>query len=185
MDSAVVNKSQKPSPKVPLSERINFRMIAVAAVVMFLIGYPVYMYVEAAMNGGVKKVGDVAEVDLKALGNFPFDEVNGTLKDVPPRYRELDGKKVILQGYPYVTNYAGDEIPEFQFVYNIAKCCFGGPPKVQERVFAHAPKGGTVPNYSGSFATMEGTLHVRPQVDGGKIVSLYDLDIDKIALVQQ
>ena len=33
-------------------------LIAVAAVVMFLVGYPVYLYVDASVTGGKKNVGD-------------------------------------------------------------------------------------------------------------------------------
>ena len=157
-------------------------MIVVFSVLAVLIGYPAYSFIEASINGGAKKSGNVWQVDLKALGNFAFDENNGTINDVPKKWRDLDGKRVQLQGFQYAGNYAGDEIPDFQFVYNIQKCCFGGPPKVQERVFAHSDKG--VPNYAPQFATLTGTLHVRPKIVDGKVVSLYDLDIDSIALAQ-
>jgi hypothetical protein len=106
--------------------------------------------------------------------------VNGTLNDVPAIYRDLDGKKVVLEGFPYPTNYSGDAVPEFQFVYNIAKCCFGGPPKVQERVFAHTKDGSAIATPLQQFATLEGTLHVRLKKEAGHAVSLYDLDIEKV-----
>lgn len=189
MDAAVSGKTtstsaSRPARRVPLRERINLRMIIVGAVFGCLIGYPVYMLVDASINHGVKQMGDVAKVDLKALGNFPFDEVNGTITDVPRQYRELDGKKVLLEGFPYVTKYAGDEAPEFEFVYNVAKCCFGGPPKVQERVFAKARPGQSVPNYHRMFATLEGTLHVKVDKEEGRAKTLYTLDIDKITATQ-
>ena len=178
-----MNATLSSPPKIPLSERINIRMLIVGLVVALIVGYPVYMYVDAAVHGGAKQVGNAWQVDLKALGNFPFDEANGDLKDVPEKWRQLDGKQVVLQGFPYVTNYAGDTIPAFQFVYNVQKCCFGGPPKVQERVFAHV-NGGEVPNYNMQFATLQGTLHVRPHKEAGKVVSLFDLDVQKIALAE-
>src|SRR5437763_2495423 len=129
MDAAVANNARS---KTPLSERINLRMVLVAAVALFLIGYPVYTYVSAARSHGISRQGDLQVVDLKALGNFPFDESNSTIKDIPPVYRELDGKRVALDGFMYAGNSAGDEVSAFQFVYNITKCCFNGPPRVQE-----------------------------------------------------
>ena len=168
----------------PLSSRINLRLMLVAAVFFGLVGYPVYLYVDAKMNGGIKKVGNLDEVDLKALGNFPFNETNGSLAEVPPQFRALDGKQVVLEGFPYPTNYAGDQVPQFQFVYNITKCCFGGPPKVQERVFAHAPKGTTVPFYDSQFSRLQGVLHVRPVKMEGKVISLYDMTIEKVEPLQ-
>ena len=85
MQAAVANN--KPS----LSERINFRMIAVTAVVLFLVGYPVYQYVSASLNKGIAKHGDIYNVDLKSLGNFPFDDTNGTVNDINSVFGQVNG----------------------------------------------------------------------------------------------
>src|SRR5215470_16292725 len=83
----------------PISKRINFRMIAFAGVLLALIGYPVYVYFDSVVSGGIKQAGGgYLEVDLKAMSVYPFDQQNGTLDDIPKRWRELDGKKVILEG---------------------------------------------------------------------------------------
>src|SRR5947207_9072510 len=108
---------------VPLSERINFRMILFFGVLLILIGYPVYIYVDNAVHGGIKNQGNYLEVDLKSMGNFPFDGDNGTINDVPSRWRELDGKRVTLQGEVWAPNEAGDSMTHFELVYSIAKCC--------------------------------------------------------------
>jgi hypothetical protein len=180
MDTAVANSSNasKPPPKMPLGERINIRMILVAVVVLVLIGYPVYQFVSASFNHGVEDRGDMKVVDLKALGNFPFDESNSTIKDVPPVYRDLDGKRVALDGFMYAGNSAGDTVDAFQFVYNITKCCFNGPPKVQERVFARSKD--PVPYY-GQMVRCVGTLHVGVKKnEAGQTSSVYELDVDKV-----
>jgi len=174
METAVANK------KPPLSQRINFRMIAVAAVVMFLVGYPVYLYVDASVTGGAKNVGGTWAVDLKALGNFPFDDVDGTVNDIPAKWRELDGKKVALEGFMFSTDSASDDISAFQFVYNITKCCFNGPPKVQERVFAHTTDARTVP-YSSVMVRCIGTLHVHlHKNEAGKTDVVYDMNVERV-----
>ena len=171
MDTAI-----KPS----LLERINIRMLIFFGVLAFLIGYPVYLYVDSAVHGGIKNYGSYAEVDLKSMGNFNFDGENGTIDDVPMRWRQLDGKKILLTGEVWAPNEAGDNMHQFELVYSIAKCCFGGPPRVQERVFAIVPKDMTVPNMTNSFAKVTGILHVKVKKDGGKVTSVYVMDVDKV-----
>jgi hypothetical protein len=174
MQAAVANN--KPS----LSERINFRMIAVTAVVLFLVGYPVYQYVSASLNKGIAKHGDIYNVDLKSLGNFPFDDTNGTVNDIPARWRELDRKKVALEGFMFSTDSAGDDVSTFQFVYNITKCCFNGPPKVQERVFAHIAHDGKVP-YSSEEVRCVGELRLMlHKNEVGKIDVVYAMLVDHV-----
>ena len=171
-----------PKPKTPWSQRINFRMIAVAAVVLFLVGYPIYTYLDAAITGGVENAGNgMKKVDLKALGNFPFDDKLSTINDVPQKWRDLDGQKVILEGFMYAGNSAANDINRFQFVYNIAKCCFGGPPRVQERVFTIVPNGQTVPYYYGEMVRCTGTLHVKVMKnEAGTTSSVYMMDLSKV-----
>jgi hypothetical protein len=147
-----------------------------------LIGFPIYRYIDSAVHEGVKNAGDHLEVDLKAMGNFPFDPAAGTLNDIPPKYRSLDGKRVQLQGEVYDPYEAGDRMTQFQLVYSIAKCCFGGPPKVQERVFAYVPKDMEVENLSMRFAKVTGTLHINTSKPNGsnQIDTLYTLDVEKV-----
>src|SRR5580704_9557217 len=104
MNTEVMNN--KPA----ISERINFRMITVMAVIAFLVGYPVYQYVSASWSHGVTDAGNgMLAVDLKALGNFPFNDQDGTVNDVPKQWRDLDGKKVILEGFMFCTDSASDD----------------------------------------------------------------------------
>ncbi|MDB5295800.1 MAG: hypothetical protein JWO31_1783 [Phycisphaerales bacterium] len=169
------------SPTTPPAYRrgVNVRLlvflVVVSAPFLWIIGSAIHH----AATGGVTDHGGLKEVDLKALGNFPFDDSEGKVEDVPKRYRELDGQKVMLKGFMYSTENAGSRGNKFQFVYDVQKCCFGGPPQVQERVFGFAKNGiDLFDQYT--FAEVRGTLHVRPVKDAatGKIVSLYDMDVE-------
>src|SRR5438067_13238224 len=84
--------------KPPLSERINFRAIIFAGVVLLLIGWPVYTYISETITHGIHDRGGYKEVDLKQMGFFEMDPSNASLKDVPPQFRALDGQKVLLKG---------------------------------------------------------------------------------------
>lgn len=162
--------------------RINPRMLVIAAVILGPLGWMVYIFAEQSLSHGIETVGNYKQVDLKAMGNFPFSDVSGTLTDIPQVYANLDGQKVLLIGEQYAGDSSAPVVDKFQLVYSIQKCCFGGPPKVQERVFAKVPQGGRrVPMYgSGTLAKVYGTLHVRPIVEHGQITSVYDMDIERV-----
>jgi hypothetical protein len=115
MQMALTNPSK---PRQPLGQRINFRMIVVVAVVLFLVGFPVYTYLDAAITGGVENAGNgMKKVDLKSLGNFPFDDKNSTINDIPKKWRDLDNQTVILEGFMFPgMNSSAENIHAFEFV---------------------------------------------------------------------
>jgi hypothetical protein len=114
------------------------------------------------------------------MGFFDFNDQTGTIKDIPEKFRALDGKEVALEGFMWAGTSAGDKVNSFQFVYNIAKCCFGGPPKVQERVFAYVPNKNGVDYYSDEVRII-GTLHVGIQKDDlGKVAAVYTMDVKHV-----
>lgn len=165
--------------KIPLSERINFRLVAFVLIALALVGMPVYWYVDMAVSGGIKQKGDVTAVNLMAMVTFPFDQNNGTIADVPPQWRALNGKKVELVGEMYLGNSAGDELKRFELVYSISKCCASGPPQIQHFVQAKAKEGKTVPYYPG-LVTVTGTLYVDVKKGPEKVEQVFRLDVDSV-----
>jgi hypothetical protein len=165
--------------------RLNLRLIvfllAISAPFIYIIGKSVMH----AMTGGITDRGDYKDVDLKALGNFPFDQNEGKLTDIPERYRKLDGQRVRLTGFMYAPDTAGDRGTKFQFVYDVNKCCFGGAPQVQERVFAYAKQDMPIYPYT-VFAELVGKLHVRIVKDPETkaITSVFDLDVEQAQAVE-
>jgi hypothetical protein len=166
--------------KVPLSERINFRMLFFIGLIAVLIGYPVYVLIEAQVTGGIRDAGGgYKEVNLKAMSSFEFDQVNGQKKDIPQQWRDLDGQKVIMRGEMWSPTGAGNTVDGFQLCYSIAKCCFNGPPLVQHFVDSHALPGKTLEYYSG-LVEVKGILHVNVEKDAGKVSKIYQLDVESI-----
>jgi hypothetical protein len=164
-------------PRKPRSKRINVRLIVFLSIVSFPFVGMLYAFV--SYSGGIRHSSEGEIVDLKALGYFTLDKQDGTLRDVPAKWRGLDGKKVVLEGYMWSAQSVLNS-NEFQFVYNIQRCCFGGPPQPQERVFVRVPEGRNIQLIDG-VAKIIGTLHVkieRNSVDGS-IVSVYTMDLDK------
>ena len=166
--------------RVPLSERFNFRIIGFALFVLMLLGYPMYVYVDSVVSGGIKDAGDGYKfVDLKAMSSFLFDQTGGTINDVPDKWRALDGQKVILEGEMWQPTSAGDSVDTFELVFSIAKCCFSGPPQIQHFVHAKVVEGKQVGYYRG-LVRVRGTLHVDVKREAGKVTSVYQLDVESV-----
>jgi hypothetical protein len=161
------------------------RVGLVVGVVMLLVGFALYESFVIIWKGGVLNKGDYYEVDLKSMSNFDMDQLRGTTMDVPERYRSLDGKKVLLQGEVAPTNMSsGSKVDRFQLCYSVAKCCFSGPAKVQHFVDCRAPQGKLLPNYDGAGQIqVYGTLHVKVLNAGGKIQSVFQMDVERVQLV--
>jgi hypothetical protein len=162
--STLIETPSAAAYKPPLSQRINFRMIIFVGVLLALIGTPVYIYLDSIISGGVHNRGDYLEVDLKAISTFPFDEKNGKITDIPKQWRELDGKRVVMDGEMWAPGSAAPRINKFDLCYSIAKCCFNGPPQVQHFVKSTVVNNGRVPYYSG-LVRVTGTLHVDVKKD--------------------
>ena len=165
---------------IPLTQRINVRMIVFAAVVLAILAFPVYWYLSVAMTGGIRDAGNgYKEVDLKAMSDFPFDQKYGTIEDVPPIYRALDGQKVILTGEMAPMQSAAPEIDSFQLVYSVAKCCYSGEPQAQHFIYSTVQNGKKVPYYGG-LVKVYGTLHVNVKKTEGKVESVYQFDVEDV-----
>jgi hypothetical protein len=158
----------------------NWRLFAFIGFFFVLFGSFGYTILSEVLTHGIHQHGDYAYVDLKSMGQFPFDEQNGLFTDVPKDFRALDGKRVELKGMMYDLRSAGPKLAQFQLVYNIQKCCFSGPPQVQERVFVHLKTGPGVRFYDEQVSCL-GILHVRlKRDDQGVVRSVYDLDLESI-----
>jgi hypothetical protein len=162
---------------IPFMQRINFRVLTFVVVIGGLLGYPLWHGAKALFVGPIQQVGEYKKVNLKALGNFPF---YGEWEEIPAMWRALDGEKVLLEGEVFAPNEAGDRMTQFQLVWNIEKCCFEGEPRVQERVFAIVPPEMKQRNLNMQGARVYGTLHVKIKRDEGEIISVYELDVERI-----
>jgi len=179
--SPVHSSMKRRSPKVPLSQRFNARMLIFGVVMMFPIGYIVYDFLDSVITGGIKDIGGgYKQVDLKAMSNFPLDQVAGTQQDIPKKWRDLDGQHVVLYGEMWQPMSAdNDNISGFDLCYSITKCCFNGPPQVQHFVRSRVVPGKSL-SYYPNLVKVTGTLHVHLEQDAGRVSSVYQLDVENI-----
>lgn len=166
-------------PARPKRPPVNLRMVLLLAFLGLPFLYFGYVIIDQAVTGGVTKRGDVYEVDLKSLGSFPFDPFADGDGAIPQRWRDLDGKKVELVGEMWAGGSAAPKLERFELVYSIQDCCFGGPPRVQERVFAKAKPGERLP-FHWQPVRVIGTLHVGTRKVDGQAVSVFEMDVDQL-----
>ena len=178
---STMNYSPPITATLPAARRgpISLRLVVLLAFLGLPFIYFGYVIIDQAVSGGIKDRGDYFEVDLKSLGSFPFDPAQDDLGSIPEKWRKLDGKKVALVGEMYVDGSAAPKVGRFQLVYSIQKCCFGGPPRVQERVFVNAPAGNPVP-FSWTPVRVVGTLHVDAKRVDGEVESVFEMDLDSV-----
>jgi hypothetical protein len=170
--------------KAPSGRQVNWGMLVrvgiIVAMILALVGYAVKVTYESVIQGGVVNEGDYYQVELKAMSNFEMDQRAGTLADIPERFRNLNGKKVLLEGeIAPGGNSAADRINKFSLCYSVAKCCFSGPPKVQHFVVCEVPRGNKV-TIDGPRVKVFGTLHVNVVNDGGAISRVYEMDVERV-----
>lgn len=181
MDTAMNHPA--PAARISLRERINLRVITFALVALVVVGYPAYLFLDLAVSGGIKDRGDYFEVDLKTISDFEMNPKFATDESVPAKFRELDGKRVLLDGEMVPDRTSVGAQADFDLVYSIQKCCLTGTPKVQ-----HFIKCKVVPGreeYSQihpGIVKVLGTLHVKVERDQatGLVSSVYKLDVESI-----
>lgn len=137
--------------------------------------------VVAAM-GGVRQPhklpapGQTLDLPIKELGNFDYDpEVGG---NIPDDVLRLEGCRFRTSGFMIPLDQA-EAIHEFALVPSLFACCFGQPPQIQHTIIVHCPKDKAL-SYFPDELTVEGTLHVQEQKDGGFIVSIFQIDATSV-----
>jgi hypothetical protein len=166
-----------------MRDRINPRVITFALVVLIVVGYPAYLFLDLALSGGIKNKGDYYEVDLKTISDFEMDQKYATDQSVPAKFRELDGKRVLLDGEIVAGQTSAGAQARFDLVYSIQKCCLSGNPKVQHFIKCNVVPGREeFSQYHPGVVKVLGTLHVKVERDEvtQKVTSVYKLDVESV-----
>jgi hypothetical protein len=170
--------AQAGAPRRQINWSMYVRIGLIVGIVLFFVGYALKETFNLIWQGGVVDRGQYFEVDLKSMSNFEMDQRMGTLADIPEHYRKLDGKKVLLQGEMAPADFSLGRGSDFLLCYSVAKCCFGGPPKVQHFVSCKVAK--NVRELPGGQMKVFGTLHVKVKKEGELITSIYQLDVENV-----
>jgi hypothetical protein len=98
---------------------------------------------------------------------------------VPPSVRELDGQKVFIKGFIFPDSQK-DGIRQFVLCRDKGDCCFGGDPKLTERILVTLAEPNTI-GFSEKMFKVAGTFHFKPtQAPGTLGAVLYHLDAEYV-----
>jgi hypothetical protein len=172
------------APPLSWTQRINWRMMVLAAIVLTMVGVPFYIWLDEVVTGGIHDYGTYKEVDLKAMSSFDMDQRIGKMEDIPLKFRQLEGKRCMMVGEMWQPLSAGDDrLRFFTLVYSKTKCCFNGPPLAQHFVDSTVVKGAHVYYYNEPVKVW-GTVHVFIRKEAGVIKSIYHVDVDKVEPIE-
>ncbi len=172
-------------PANPQSREANWafriRVGAVVGVIALLLGFALWETYKTLVLGGVVNMGDYYKVELRSMSAFEMDPRFGTVEDVPSKYRELSGKKVLLQGeIAPNTFYTTAKSTNFDLCYSVAKCCVGGAPKVQHFVNCRIPSGTKVDLSAEGQFKVYGTLKVNVIRDENAVRSVFQMEVERV-----
>ena len=169
------------APARPKTGGGGLRIALFALIVLAPVAVLGYVYYDFQRTGGIQEMADGYKlVDLRAMSTFPMDQRDGTIDDVPPIYRALDGEKVVLEGEMYSDRSAASQVREFDLVYSIADCCYGSEPQIQHFVRSQAADGGVIDFYRGVPVQVRGTLRVDVEKSGGRVTGVYHLAVEDV-----
>ncbi len=98
--------------------------------------------------------------------------------DVPAAAKALDGKRVFIKGYIYPPPGSPPFVSHFLLVRDKGDCCFGGNPKITDRILVDIAPPGKL-EYSQTLHALAGTFRLQPadetDAEGGV---LYRLEAD-------
>jgi hypothetical protein len=100
---------------------------------------------------------------------------------VPPEALELEGKKIFIKGFVYPGRQS-EGIREFLLVRDRGDCCFGGDPKITDRILVKLDPPLTL-TYAQRLHKLAGKFHVEVQqnaIDGARGGVFYHLQADHL-----
>ena len=152
-------------------EVLTGRPLAITAMVLSavsLVGGLVYL---SAVYAAELPEG-FSRLTFASLQPLPGDPADA----IPDSAREMDGRDVLLKGYMYPGKQQRG-IRQFLLVRDQGDCCFGGNPKITDRVLVQKADKQTI-EYTPRLRKIAGRFSIRPtgavDVDGGVFYHLED-----------
>lgn len=126
-------------------------------------------------------------VDFNLLAGFPYGEVPGigvlpsSSYEIPREVTALSGRRVAVSGYMLPLDITENGVASFLLNASFDMCYYGAPTLPNQFVVVFMSGGRRAP-FVHTPITAFGTLSVREERRDGRVVSLYGLEADGIAL---
>jgi hypothetical protein len=131
-------------------------------------------------------------ISFQTLGAFDADKFKKSLKllehanqpnDLPVDVKALGGEKVAIRGYMIPLEVEKEGVKTFALVRDLASCCFGGNPKLNEWVYVTMKPPNTAPYSAYNAVVVTGTLEVGASMVNQGELNLYRLTGEKVQKV--
>ncbi|MCZ7646698.1 MAG: DUF3299 domain-containing protein [Planctomycetota bacterium] len=100
---------------------------------------------------------------------------------IPATILELNGKRVVVQGFMYPIKVEKGAVVAFWLLRNQTLCCFGQFPRLNELVFVTLPEGKSTQWLNDQVVTVWGRLEVGEQKNkDGYVTSIYRMAAEKV-----
>lgn len=106
-------------------------------------------------------------------------------RQIPDEVLKYDGKRVQVRGFmlPIKVSEEG-HVEQFFLFRDLASCCFGGYPKMNEWVFINVPKSMTVNMVAYAPIAVTGVISIGEKIEFGRVTSIYRLEADEWAKIK-
>lgn len=100
---------------------------------------------------------------------------------IPERVRAYEGERVTLVGYMLPIDFEqSGQVRGFFLMKDLASCCFGGAPRLNEFVDVKVPEGVDARYFPYEPVRVRGALKMGEARDGGRVSSLYQMTAELV-----
>ncbi|MDF1665994.1 MAG: DUF3299 domain-containing protein [Planctomycetota bacterium] len=106
-------------------------------------------------------------------------------RQIPDAVTNFDGKRVQVRGFMLPIKVAEDgHVEQFFLFRDLASCCFGGYPKMNEWVYINVPKTMKVNMVAYAPIAVTGIISIGEKVEFGRVTSIYRLEADEFSKIK-
>lgn len=92
---------------------------------------------------------------------------------IPKHVRDLNDKKVVIEGYMVPIDVEGERIRSFILTNSMMMCCYGAMPWINEWIFVEMESEEGAGFYNDVVIRTKGVLEVGEEIEDGIVISLY------------
>jgi hypothetical protein len=133
------------------------------------------------------KPGQVLEMTIEQLGNFPYDYDQAKRGVIPADVQALDGCTIQTHGYMFPLDKV-DHIAEFVLIPSLDPLeAHGGnwAPPVQRQIIVHMPPGKEMAKYTTAELVVEGKLKIaETKDDDGWVVCIFEINASSVLMAK-
>ncbi|MFN0137086.1 MAG: DUF3299 domain-containing protein [Phycisphaerae bacterium] len=101
---------------------------------------------------------------------------------IPEKIRELNGKKITVQGFMIPLEVRRNEVKSFLLVRNTMVCCFGAAASFNEWVYVQLDEGKTTKFTPDVLVSAYGVFDLGEDIQDGMVMSIYRMKASEVAL---